>query len=107
MARKIPNAQFSLLDSENHILQPDEPAWARFCAEVLDFTGAGKTASPANLTEREEAILAEICAAKSNKDIARTLGVSEKTVRNHATNIFAKLGVSSRQEAILKMQDHS
>ena len=46
--------------------------------------------------------MTEICAAKSNKEIARTLEMSEKTVRNHATNIFAKLGVSSRQEAILK-----
>lgn len=53
---------------------------------------------------RERAILAEICAAKSNKHIARTLDMSEKTVRNHATIIFSKLGVSARQEAIVKVR---
>ncbi|MDH5798089.1 MAG: response regulator transcription factor [Paracoccaceae bacterium] len=64
--------------------------------------GSAETAtSNAGLSARELQILDLICQAKSNKEIARELDVSEKTVRNHATNLFAKLGVKSRQEAIL------
>ena len=48
-------------------------------------------------------ILDGVRAAKSNKQIARDLGVTDKTVRNQLTRIFAKLGVSTRQEAILKL----
>lgn len=104
LAQHIPGAVLHVLDSDNHILQSDEPAWDEAKATILDFVGAQKPADSFGLTARELTILTEICAAKSNKEIARTLGVSEKTIRNHATHIFAKLGVASRQEAILKMQ---
>lgn len=105
LARSIPGAELVLLPSNNHILQEDEPAWEAFCAQVLDFIGAAAPKATASLTPREREVLKGICAAKSNKEIARDLGVSDKTVRNQITGIFAKLGVSSRQEAILKMQN--
>lgn len=101
LAQHIPDAEFHVLDSANHILQPDEPAWEEACRTILEFVGA-EVREDFGLTERERAILDEICAAKSNKEIARVLEMSEKTVRNHATRIFAKLGVSTRQEAIVK-----
>ncbi|QMU60105.1 MAG: hypothetical protein GKR98_13570 [Boseongicola sp.] len=90
--------------SANHILQASEPGWGIFREELLRFTGISSGLTVAGLTDREQAILDEICAAKSNKAIARDLGVSEKTVRNHATHIYAKLGVATRQEAILKIK---
>lgn len=104
LARKIPNAELVVLPSENHILQEDEPAWGIFCQEVLNFVGPSNIETDVVLTPREREVLAGICNAKSNKEIARDLGVSDKTVRNQATSIFAKLGVASRQEAILKAQ---
>lgn len=104
LAQRIPDAKFHALESDNHILQQDEAACAEAQAAILRFVGADELSGDADLTPRERAILSEICAAKSNKEIARTLDMSEKTVRNQATNIFAKLGVSSRQEAILKMR---
>lgn len=104
LAQTIPGAELRILDSDNHILQEDEPAGAEAKETILAFLGAKHPGEDAGLTPRESSILAEICSAKSNKDIARTLDVSEKTIRNHATRIFAKLGVTSRQEAILKMQ---
>lgn len=103
LAQQIPGADFHILNSRNHILQAEEPAWAEAQNAILQFVGAGQVSESFGLTAREATILGEICSAKSNKDIARSLDVSEKTVRNHATRIFAKLGVSSRQEAILKM----
>lgn len=104
LAQRIPDAEFHVLESDNHILQQDEAACAEAQATILRFVGADELSGDADLTPRERAILTEICAAKSNKEIARTLDMSEKTVRNHATNIFAKLGVNSRQEAIVKMR---
>ncbi|MCV6594198.1 MAG: alpha/beta fold hydrolase [Silicimonas sp.] len=103
LARHIPGAELMVLDSDNHILLEEEPATAEAKAAILDFLGASHPVD-AGLTAREAAILQEIAAAKSNKEIARALDLSEKTVRNHATRIFAKLGVSSRQEAILKVK---
>ena len=42
----------------------------------------------------------------SNEEIAGRLSISEKTVRNHASNIFDKLGVWSRAQAIVFARDH-
>ncbi len=52
------------------------------------------------LTKREIEILNLISAGDSNKDIARKLGVSYRTVVNHVYNLFCKLGIHSRSEAI-------
>lgn len=53
------------------------------------------------LTEREMDVLACIAKGFSNQDIAAALFVSEKTVKNHLTNIFRKLGVNDRTQALL------
>lgn len=103
IARLVPDAQMVVLPSDNHILQADEPAWDVFKDQVLEFVGAKGVRSDVSLTPREQEILDGICAAKSNKEIARDLGVTDKTIRNQVTSIFAKLGVSNRQEAILKL----
>jgi len=50
------------------------------------------------LTEREREIVGLIVGAAGNKEVADLLGISEKTVKAHLTNIFDKLGVSSRVE---------
>jgi len=107
LASELPDAEFVELESRNHIVLKSEPAWARFKEAVLDFTG--RTATPGRgrrpnltaLSPREREILGLICAAKSNPEIAAALDLSERTVRNHATNLFRKIGVKSRAEAIL------
>lgn len=53
------------------------------------------------LTDRERTVLGMIAEGKDNSEIARTLGLSVKTVRNHASNIFAKLHVAHRAQAIV------
>ena len=103
IARRIEGAEFTRLPSQNHILQEDEPAWEIFSRALLDCTGQAGAGHP-DLTPREAQILDLICAAMPNKAIARELDMSEKTVRNHATHIFAKLGVTTRAEAILKVK---
>jgi len=53
------------------------------------------------LSIRELNVLRQVAAGLSNKQIARTLGISEKTVRNHLTRVFSKLGATNRTEAVI------
>lgn len=57
------------------------------------------------LTEREQEILLLIAKHRTNQEIAQRLQISPKTVRNHVSNIFAKLQVADRAEAILRARD--
>lgn len=59
------------------------------------------TADAPTLTPRQEEVLRCICSGLSNKQIARELNLTEATVKMHLKMIFAKLGVSSRTQAIL------
>jgi DNA-binding NarL/FixJ family response regulator len=111
MASGIPGAEFVELDSRNHILLEHEPAWQRFKEAVLAFVqanaaGAGAGSAFAALSARERAVLVLMAEGLSNTDIAERLNISEKTVRNHASNLFDKLGVWSRAQAIVFARDH-
>ncbi len=57
--------------------------------------------SPETLTERELEVLRLLGRGQSNKEIAQTLKIGEKTVKTHVSNILAKLGVQSRTQAAL------
>jgi DNA-binding NarL/FixJ family response regulator len=57
------------------------------------------------LTEREREVLGLIAQGYNNSDIARKLAISAKTVRNHASNIFSKLQVVDRAQAIIRARD--
>jgi two-component system nitrate/nitrite response regulator NarL len=68
----------------------------------LAGAGARLPASPlSDLTERERQILEQVAGGDSNKEIAAQLGISEKTVKHHMTNILQKLQVRNRVEAAL------
>jgi two-component system, NarL family, response regulator len=57
--------------------------------------------APADLSERELHVLNHVAIGLSNKQIARRLGISEKTVRNHLSRVFNKLRAANRTEAVL------
>ncbi|HYE44406.1 MAG TPA: response regulator transcription factor [Caulobacter sp.] len=57
------------------------------------------------LTGQEMRVLAALAAGQSNKEIARTLGLSPNTVKTHIANLFAKLEVSRRTQAISQARD--
>ena len=104
IATEIAGAQFIELDSRNHVLLEQEPAWARFQDAVLEFTGrqaAGNDEAFRELSPRERETLALLAEGLSNSEIAERLGISEKTVRNHLSHLFDKLGVWSRAQAIV------
>ena len=54
------------------------------------------------LTPRETEVLREIASGRSNKEIARKLGIKEKTVKTHVSNVLSKLGVHDRTQAALE-----
>jgi pimeloyl-ACP methyl ester carboxylesterase/DNA-binding CsgD family transcriptional regulator len=110
LAAGIPGAEFIELDSKNHILLEHEPAWARFKEKVFEFMGVpprrhGEDPAFTSLTRREREILALITEGLANADIADRLSISEKTVRNHVSNVFDKLGVWTRAQAIVFARD--
>lgn len=112
LAGLIPGAELVTLESNNHILRGDEPAWRRFVAELRDFLARepevwSQMPLPARngLTEREVEVLERVARGQSNDAIAAELGLSEKTVRNHVSNILAKLELTSRAEAIVHARE--
>jgi ATP/maltotriose-dependent transcriptional regulator MalT len=56
------------------------------------------------LTEREAEVLAGLCERRSYKEIGAALFISPNTVKRHACNIYAKLGVNNRQQALAKVE---
>ncbi|MFI5711519.1 AAA family ATPase [Kribbella sp. NPDC051620] len=67
--------------------------------ELGGAEGGGAGAGPAALTARESEVLALLAEGRTNRQLARELYISEKTVSVHVSNILAKLGVRSRTEA--------
>ena len=76
---------------------------------LMDFFSAPQTAVPKEifptLTEREREILQWIARGSSNSEIARELALSVKTVNNYVSNIFSKLQVADRAQAIIRARD--
>jgi DNA-binding NarL/FixJ family response regulator len=81
------------------------PAIAQRVIDYFASPGAMHTPAFPELTEREREVLDLIATGQSNQAIARTLTISPKTVANHVSNIFAKLHVADRAEAIVRARD--
>jgi pimeloyl-ACP methyl ester carboxylesterase/DNA-binding CsgD family transcriptional regulator len=111
VAGLIPDASFVELDSRNHVLLEHETAWRRFQETVAEFTGVSRPIASegpgfAALTPREREILGLLTQGLSNAQIAQRLSISAKTVRNHLSHLFDKLGVWTRAQAIVFAHEH-
>jgi len=109
LAGLIPDCRFVQVDTVNHMPLAEEPAWRRIVEEAKSFL-AEPTAAPArprrmlplaDLTPQERNVLEGIARGQDNAEIAESLGLSEKTVRNHITRVFDKIGVEQRYQAII------
>ncbi|WP_433225669.1 response regulator [Microtetraspora malaysiensis] len=76
----------------------------RIIAHFASGSGSVAAAFP-SLTEREREVLEMVATGKGNAVIAHELMISLKTVRNHVSNIFTKLQVSERSQAIVKARE--
>ena len=65
-------------------------------AAALLAERSGRPSTGVDLTAREREVLALVVAGMANKQIARRLGISEKTVKGHLTNLFQRIGVADR-----------
>ena len=79
---------------------------------LIGFFAASPTVAPAaplrafpELSDREDAILRLIAQGRSNHDIADVLALSVKTVQNHVSNIFGKLQVADRAQAVIRARE--
>jgi DNA-binding NarL/FixJ family response regulator len=76
---------------------------------VMSFLSAPRPVTPARvfpeLTERETEVLSLIAHGRTNEEIAKELVLSLKTVRNHVSNIFSKLQVADRAQAVIRARE--
>jgi DNA-binding NarL/FixJ family response regulator len=82
---------------DGHLLFAPEAAGALMRTAGAEGAVAGLDA----LTTREREVLAQLAGGRSNREIARVLRVSEKTVKSHVSSVLAKLGVADRTQAAL------
>lgn len=108
LAGLIPGARLVPLETKNHVLLWDEPAFKKFVSEKRAFLAAdrpGKRLSLAELSEREVEVLEQLARGLDNAQIAARLGMAEKTVRNYVSRIFDKIEVESRSQAIVRARE--
>jgi pimeloyl-ACP methyl ester carboxylesterase/DNA-binding CsgD family transcriptional regulator len=107
LASIIPHARFLSLDSANHFMLPEEPAWAQFVAALHEFlpTPDPATGRFAGLTNRERDVLHNLAQGLDNHEIAASLGLGEKTIRNHVSAIFDKLDLHSRAKVVVAARE--
>lgn len=82
----------------------DAPLDPKAARALLDSRRA--PAADKALSAREQEVLQLVAQGLANKQIARKLAISERTVKAHLTNIFARIGVSDRTQAALWARDH-
>lgn len=78
----------------------ESPLAPKAAAELLASRSVGPSGG-VELTARERDVLHLVIAGDANKQIARKLGISEKTVKGHLTNLFQRIGVQDRTQAAL------
>jgi DNA-binding NarL/FixJ family response regulator len=93
-----------LLEAVRAVARGESPLDPKVAATLLRSRTARREAP--ELTERERQVLQLVGAGLANKQIARRLDISEKTVKAHLTSVFHRIGVSDRTQAALWAARH-
>jgi len=99
LAAWIPGARFIQLDTDSHILPADGEAGRVFLAETLEFLG-GKRPDKPRLSRRQGEILRLVAHGMTDKQVARDLGLSPRTVEMHVALALRALNCANRAEAV-------
>jgi pimeloyl-ACP methyl ester carboxylesterase len=103
LAALIPGARFVPVDSDNHLPFVDEPAWSTVVGHLRDFLGeAAPLPGALHLTPRQAEVLTQVSAGQTDKEIARTLQLSPRTVEMHVAGAMKALDSATRAEAVAK-----
>jgi pimeloyl-ACP methyl ester carboxylesterase/DNA-binding CsgD family transcriptional regulator len=118
VSSRIDGARLVPLQSRNHILLADEPAWEVFIGEVASFleperraheerAASTRRGSPAEaLSPRERDVLRLAAEGRTNDEIAGALVLSGRTVERHLSNVYAKLGLTGRAARAAAVADY-
>lgn len=98
MAASIPGARFVALEAQGHILLSTEPAMKVFEAEVHAFLGDAGTVP--QLTPRQTEVLQAVARGLTDKQIAKAMDLSPRTVEMHVSGSMKALGCTTRAEAV-------
>ncbi len=96
-----------VLDGVRAVSRGESPLHPKVARQLLAARSAGGSAgladpgARAGLTPREAEVLGLVREGLSNKQVARRLGISERTVKAHLTSVFARIGVADRTQAAL------
>ena len=113
LAGLIPGARLVPLESANLILLEEEKAWQSFVGEIDAFLSDGREPATAGspgvdleiLTARERDVLELVARGMDNDSIARQLGITTKTARNHVSAILGKLDLHNRAQVIVRARE--
>lgn len=108
LAAWIPGARFVPLDSDSHVLLGGQPAAQQFFSEVRTFLDVDQKppSNAAHLSPRQTEILTWVAQGQTDKQIARDLGLSPRTVEMHVAGAMKALHCSTRAQAVHQaMQD--
>jgi pimeloyl-ACP methyl ester carboxylesterase len=104
LAASLPRARFEVLSTQNHLPTPGSPAFEHLMTAIQGFLAEDGAAAPPALTPRERQLCAYVAKGLDNAQLAAHLGLSEKTVRNMLSLLYAKLGVEGRSQAVVRTQ---
>lgn len=102
LASLIPSARFIPLESDNHVPFAGEPCWDSITKEIRAFLGEPEMSSLSvnKLTARQTQVLQQVAAGKTDKQIAKQLGLSPRTIEMHVAAAMKTLVSASRAEAV-------
>jgi DNA-binding CsgD family transcriptional regulator len=105
-ASLIPGARFVPIESRNHLVLDNEPGWETLVQAINEFFSRPQEGLLLDeLTPREREVLELVAQGLTNQEIARSLKISDKTVRNQVSQILNKMGVKSRAQAVARARD--
>jgi pimeloyl-ACP methyl ester carboxylesterase/DNA-binding CsgD family transcriptional regulator len=100
LAAWIPGARFVPLESDAHIIPESHGAFRVFMAEVLGFLGSPDNADRPRLSKRQTEILRLVAQGYTDKQVAREIGLSPRTVEMHVALALRALSSGNRAEAV-------